>query len=159
MSNIKLARVDDRLIHGQVVTNWVQHINAKRIIIVDDVTANDDFTSRVIAMAAPQEVEIDIYTTDQAIEELQVDPKHPTMLLAKNPGVYLDLVNNDVDISAVNLGGMGASADREKFYKNISAGPQEKEDIKELLEKNVSVNVQIISSDNAVKVTEEMISN
>ena len=159
MSNIKLARVDDRLIHGQVVTNWVQYTNAKRIIIIDDATANDSFTSRIIAMAAPQGVKVDIFTISQAIEKLQEGLKQNTILLAKTPGVYLELVKNNIEIPYVNIGGMGANNNRTKFHKNISAGPQERKDIKELLNHDIPVNIQIISNDNKVRITESMLDN
>ena len=43
MSKIVLARVDDRLIHGQVMTAWLQYTEGNHIVIVDDATAKDDF--------------------------------------------------------------------------------------------------------------------
>ncbi|MBE6083621.1 MAG: PTS sugar transporter subunit IIB, partial [Tissierellaceae bacterium] len=53
MANIVLTRIDDRLIHGQVMTAWVKQTKATRIIIIDDVVAKDDFMKKVLTMAAP----------------------------------------------------------------------------------------------------------
>ena len=47
MKNIVLARVDDRLIHTEILTLWVPEVRANRIIIVDDVVAKDKFRSKV----------------------------------------------------------------------------------------------------------------
>lgn len=157
MSHIKLARVDDRLIHGQVVTNWLQFTGAKQIVIIDDGTANDPFTSRIISMAAPSGTELKIFTVDKAIDFLNNELSVPTLLLAKTPKVYFDLVKGGVGITHVILGGMGASKNRTKLYKNISASQEDRQYIKELLDHNVTVSVQIISSDKAVTVTEKLL--
>ena len=53
MKNIVLARVDDRLIHTEILTLWVPEVRANRIIIVDDVVAKDKFRSKVIKEMAP----------------------------------------------------------------------------------------------------------
>ncbi|EDD0653869.1 PTS sugar transporter subunit IIB, partial [Salmonella enterica subsp. enterica serovar Westhampton] len=51
MSTVSLLRIDDRLIHGQVMTGWVKHINATKIIIIDDELVHDDFMISVLEMA------------------------------------------------------------------------------------------------------------
>lgn len=51
MSKIVLSRIDDRLIHGQVMTAWVQHVGGNEIVIVDDKVAKDPFLSAVITGA------------------------------------------------------------------------------------------------------------
>ena len=46
--SIVLARIDDRLIHGQVMTSWLNYTGANKIIVIDDVTANDSFLTMII---------------------------------------------------------------------------------------------------------------
>ena len=53
---LKLVRIDDRLIHGQVVAVWLRTVGADRIVIVDDKTAKDDFLRDLMILAAPQGV-------------------------------------------------------------------------------------------------------
>jgi len=53
MSNIALTRIDDRLIHGQVMTSWVKYTKANKIVIVDDGVANDPFMGDILKMAVP----------------------------------------------------------------------------------------------------------
>lgn len=57
MKNIVLARVDDRLIHGEVVSVWTPSLNVNRIIVVDDEVAADKFNKRVIKALAPNGVD------------------------------------------------------------------------------------------------------
>ena len=54
MKNVVLARVDDRLIHGEVVSVWTPSLNVNRIIVVDDEVAADKFNKRVIKALAPK---------------------------------------------------------------------------------------------------------
>ena len=58
MLNIVLARVDSRLIHGQVVTKWLQQSNANKIVVVSDELENDEFLQSIYLMAAPPNVEV-----------------------------------------------------------------------------------------------------
>lgn len=61
MKNIVLARVDDRLIHGEVVSVWTPSLNVNRIIVVDDEVAADKFNKRVIKALAPNGVKVNVY--------------------------------------------------------------------------------------------------
>lgn len=66
MAEIQIARIDYRLIHGQVVTKWMKAYPAKRIVIVDTELAQDDFMDDIYAMAAPAGTKVDVVETDQA---------------------------------------------------------------------------------------------
>lgn len=56
--NIELVRVDNRLVHGQILESWVPHVNAKCIVVVDDTIAGDLFNETVIRMAVPSEIDL-----------------------------------------------------------------------------------------------------
>ncbi len=58
MSEIVLTRIDDRLIHGQVMTAWVKKTRANQILIVDEEVAKDDFMSEILKMSAPSGIDI-----------------------------------------------------------------------------------------------------
>ena len=58
MKNIVLIRIDDRLIHGQVVTQWIKDTNGNRILIVDDKLVNDRMMMRILKAAAPPGVKM-----------------------------------------------------------------------------------------------------
>ena len=70
MSEIVLTRIDDRLIHGQVMTAWVKKTRANQILIIDDEVAKDDFMSEILKMSAP--AGIDIVVKGIAIDKLVV---------------------------------------------------------------------------------------
>lgn len=65
-ANIVHARVDYRLIHGQVITKWLKQCDAKRIVIIDDKLSKDEFLGSVYKMAAPTGIKVDIISVDEA---------------------------------------------------------------------------------------------
>jgi PTS system mannose-specific IIB component len=62
--NIALVRVDNRLVHGQILEAWVPYIKAQCIIVVDDNISGDVFSETVIRMAVPSEIELIISSVD-----------------------------------------------------------------------------------------------
>ena len=82
--NIVLCRIDERLVHGQVMTSWTKQLQIKRIIVVDDDIAKDEFTSLVLTMAAPSGVDVIVKTVNQTFEMINNDTSSvKTMLLFK----------------------------------------------------------------------------
>lgn len=71
MENLLLSRIDDRLIHGQVMTAWMKVRPAKQILVIDDKVAKDEFMIDVITLAAPKGIKVRVLSVDQATEELK----------------------------------------------------------------------------------------
>ncbi|AIF49872.1 PTS sugar transporter subunit IIB [Pelosinus sp. UFO1] len=145
MLNIVLTRIDDRLIHGQVITAWSKITKANRIIVVDDEVAEDSFMVKVLKMAAPSSIKVEIFTiADAAVALGGEDIGEKVIILVKTPKTVLGLVKAGVSIKELNLGGMGATQGRKQLYRNISISTEEKEIFKELLTLGVNVFVQIV---------------
>ena len=60
MSNVVMTRVDARLIHGQVAVRWTKVLQAKKIVVVDNKSAADDFLTELLLLAAPQGVTVQV---------------------------------------------------------------------------------------------------
>jgi len=147
MKNLNLVRIDDRLIHGQVMTAWVKFVKARRIIIVDDKVSRDDFMKTIIIMAAPSDVEVDIYTEEEADEELKKGLAVSTILLVKTPFVLNNLIKKGIKIETVNVGGMAMANNRTTLFKNIAASMDEREIFKNLIENGIDIKIQIVPSE------------
>lgn len=156
MRNIVLARVDDRLIHGEVVSVWTPSLSVNRIMIADDGVAADKFNSRVLKALAPAGVKVNVYSVDTAAEKLKGDEVkgERIMVLAKTPITFQKLVNSGLAIKEVNLGGMGLRDERKPFIKNVSASPDEIEAIKDMRSKNVRVYYQLVPEQQVIEVDE-----
>ena len=152
MENIVLARIDDRLIHGQVMTAWMKTRPAKRILVIDDKVAADAFMIEVIELAAPTGVKVDVYSCDQAIEALKNGIDTPTILLAKVPDTYKRLMDGGIALGEINLGGMGMAPGRKTLYKNIAASEVERSVMKGFLAQGIDIKIQIIPSENCIEI-------
>lgn len=156
MKNIVLARVDDRLIHGEVVSVWTPSLGVNRIIVVDDEVAADDFNKRVIKALAPNGVKVNVYGTEKGAEVLMKDPKSPqekVMVLTKTPITYDRMMELGLTLESVNLGGMGLRDQRKTFIKNVACSPDEITSIKNMMSKNVHVYYQLVPEQQVIEVT------
>lgn len=154
MRNIVLARVDDRLIHGEVVSVWTPSLSVNRIVIADDAVAADKFNSRVLKALAPAGVKVNVYSVETAGEKLKEDEikGERIMVLAKTPITFRKLVDSGVGIREVNLGGMGLRDERTPFIKNVSASPAEREAIKDMRSRQVRVYYQLVPEQQVIEV-------
>ena len=152
MEQLLLARVDDRLIHGQVMTAWMKLLPAKEILIADDKVAKDPFMTQVLTMAAPAGVKGKVYSVEEAAKALKDGLKVPSIMLAKTPLTYEKIVDLGAHIPEINIGGMGISGERKTLYKNIAADPQERDAIRKFLDQGIQVKIQVIPADKVVDV-------
>lgn len=154
MKNIVFSRVDDRLIHGEVVTAWVPTYRVNHIIIVDDETASDPFQRRVLKALAPSGLQVDAYNVEDATAQLQKDfnEKERVLLLAKSPIAYASLVKSGIPLKEVNLGGMGIRGQRKTFVKNVACDEEEIQAIKELFDAGVNVYYQLVPEQRVIEV-------
>lgn len=145
MGEIVLARIDDRLIHGQVMTAWLQFTGGNHIVIVDDATAGDEFTKSIMSMAVPSGIKLSILGIDDGAALLaNVPDGHKIIVLAKEPQTYLSLIGKGVKFEEIIIGGMGARKDRKTFHKNISASEEEKEAFRKIVGNDVKMKIHVI---------------
>ncbi len=158
MRNVVLARVDDRLIHGEVVSVWTPTLSANTILVVDDDVAKDDFNKRVIKSLAPEGVKVFVSSIEGAIKGLLKDPipGERVIVLTKSPVAFAKIVRAGVPLKEVNLGGMGLRGGRKTFIKNVAASPVEIEAIREMRDKGVHVFYQLVPEQAVIEVDEAL---
>lgn len=147
MKEITLARVDDRLIHGEVVSVWTPALSINRIVVIDDGVAADSFNKRVLKALAPAGVKVLVWDVATAAEKLKAEPKpdERIMLLAKTPITFNRLYDGGISsIKEVNLGGMGLRDERRTFIKNVACDDREIEAIRAMLGKGIRVYYQLV---------------
>ena len=146
MRNVVLARVDDRLIHGEVVTAWTPAMRANRIIIVDDEVAKDEFNVRVVKALAPAGTKCFVYTVEKAAERLMVPGAagERIIVLTKSPTTFYRLIKAGVPFKEVNLGGAGIRGARKPFINNVSLDPEEVKSCEEMLKAGCRVYYQLV---------------
>lgn len=149
---LKLVRVDDRLIHGQVVAIWLKALGANRIVIVDDRTARDEFLREILELAAPPGVPVEVHdlaTGTERVRQLAADPE-PVFVIMRSPVTALRMREAGVEFQLLNVGGIGAGPGRKPLYRNISASPEELEAMRQLEAMGTRVELRIVESDRPV---------
>jgi len=148
ISGIVLVRIDDRLIHGQVMTSWLNYTGANKIMIIDDESAVDPFMKSVFKTCVPDDVKVAAFTVAKAIPRLKKGfQKDKCIILVKFPKTLYELMEAGIIFGHINIGGMGIRGTRKKFYKNISASEEERGMLKALIENGSKVSVRIVADD------------
>jgi len=104
--DIALVRVDNRLVHGQILEAWIPSIRATCIVVVDDNVASDFFRETVIRMAVPSEVEVKITTIENFSRHYKDrdDNGKKTIVLFSSIGDVLRAVNLGFKLGSLNIG-------------------------------------------------------
>lgn len=154
MSEISLIRIDDRLIHGQVMTRWIKHVETTTILIIDDDLVNDDFMVSVLEVSVPKGISLKVVDVSSAITTLSTDADNEKyLILTKGPNPLLKLVQNNIPLKNIILGGMGVSNIRKNFYRNLAASEEEMASFKTLIQSGICIEIQAIPSDKAVNLS------
>ncbi|EMG26969.1 mannose/fructose/sorbose PTS transporter subunit IIB [Listeria fleischmannii] len=151
--DIRLARIDDRLIHGQVATVWTKETQVERIIVINDDVAKDQVRKTLLTQVAPPGVKASVVDVDKGIRVYN-NPKYattPVMLLFTNPTDVLKLVENGVDIKSVNIGGMAFREGKKQITNAVSVDEQDKASFRELDKRGIELEIRKVASDNKVK--------
>ncbi|MBS7008511.1 mannose/fructose/sorbose PTS transporter subunit IIB [Anaerostipes sp.] len=144
-----LARIDSRLLHGQVATAWTKTTQPNRIIVVSDSVAHDDLRKKLIQEAAPPGVRANVVPVDKMIE-VSKDPRFgntKALLLFETPQDALRAIEGGVDIKELNIGSMAHSVGKVAVSKVVSLGKEDVETFAKLKEKGISFDVRKVPSD------------
>lgn len=150
---IGLARIDDRLIHGQVATRWTKETNVARIIVVSDEVANDHVRKTLLTQVAPPGVTAHVVDVDKMVRVWN-NPKYAqdrVMLLFTNPTDVLRIVEQGVVIKSINIGGMAFRQGKTQVNNAVSVDDKDIEAFRKLNERGIELEVRKVSNDPKLK--------
>lgn len=144
-----LARVDSRLLHGQVATAWSKSVQPTRIIVVSDAVAHDELRKKLIEQAAPVGIKANVVPISK-MEQVAKDPRFGdtrALVLFENCADALRAIKGGVDIKEINLGSIAHSTGKVIVNNAIAMGPDDVEAIEELLKMGIKFNVRKVPAD------------
>lgn len=150
MENLKLSRVDFRLVHGQVMTRWVANYDIHNIVVIDDGSFKSAIQKKILLGVAPAGVKVYVESVETSVEKWNMEefPKGNMMFLFKNTETALRAWNAGVKYTSLQIGGIEGSGDKKNIYKNVVMSRHEAEQLKELFDSGVDVFMQPIPDDN-----------
>lgn len=149
---IRLARIDDRLIHGQVTTSWTKRTDINRIIVVSDAVAFDHLSKFLLQQAAPPGINANVVTVQRMLEAFnsQLFKTQKVMLLFTNPQDVEKLVRGGIQLKSLNIGGMRFENGRQMITNFVSIDEKDQASFYFLAKQGIELEVRKVPTDRKV---------
>ena len=143
------ARVDERLIHGQVAMVWTNTVGATRIVVVNDAAVKDEMIIAGLKMAKPAGVKLSILSNKRAVEKFaeKAYEGENVFLITKNVGDMAELVAAGMEIPSVNVGNVAQREGSKQIKKSVNLTEQDIVEIKDIIAKGIPVTAQMIPNE------------
>lgn len=147
--DIKLVRIDDRLIHGQVAIVWSRESGANRIIVVSDEVAEDKIRSTLVKQAAPPGIKVNVLDIGKAVRVFN-NPKYEqekVFYLFTKPQDIVQMLEEGVPIKEVNVGGMQYKNGKKQINKAVSVDDADIQAFYKLDDLGVKLDGRVVATD------------
>lgn len=151
---INHIRIDDRLIHGQIVTLWIADSRANTILVADDALAKNSFQQTIIKLAVPSGINLIINNIDDAVKAINdPDLKGDVLLIVRNPKCAYNLLSKGVKIDSINVGNISNSKSeigRTKLLQYIFVEPEDVEYLKKIDQLGIHLDIRAVPNDKSI---------
>lgn len=156
MAEIVLCRIDSRLIHGQVMTKWVNQSQANKIVVVSDELAADEFMLEIYLLSAPAGVKVECYGIEDTIRRYRENQFENGRVLLLLPDLksMKQVYDGGVTVPQIQVGGLGGAPNRKVVFQNITLDDPDVEILEYLQSKGVNIIFQTIPEDTPMKFDE-----
>jgi fructoselysine and glucoselysine-specific PTS system IIB component len=153
---IKLVRIDDRLIHGQVAFTWAPSLGVNYVIVANDKVAKDEFQKMTLGLAKPAIAKLLITSINGAIAFLNDGKNQPLkiLVLINNIKDAASLAENVAEIKSINFGGIRSKEGSTLISKAIAISNDDLPLLQEMIQKSVELEVRQVPTDSKLLVTD-----
>lgn len=153
-----MVRIDDRLIHGQVVVGWGNVIKPDRILLASDEVANVEWQKTIYLSAVPENLKASVLTLDETIEKLENNAfeGERVLLLVDNPKSVVYLVEHGIEIKEVNVGGMHFRPGKNQISNFIFVNQEDIDNFKKLREKDIYLEGRDVPTRTPIDIAESL---
>ena len=148
--SVVMARIDNRLLHGIIVTQWAPVSGATRVMVIDDKVAGDEVLKSTMRMARPAGMAVSIISEQTALKNFAAGKydREKVFVIAKEPETMLRLVESGVELpSLVKEGGV-------QLTQRAYASAENVQSYKALIARGVKVTAQFVPADKPVSVAD-----
>jgi len=146
---ITLIRIDDRLIHGQIIQGWVKHLKIQKIFVCNDEVAADEMRKALMEIAVPAELKILIFPISQAAKAAQEAEftKEKTLFLFTKPRDLIRFIDSGLTIKSANIGAMHFGPGKKHILETISVDEDDVLAFQELARRGIELEVRTVPTD------------
>jgi mannose/fructose/N-acetylgalactosamine-specific phosphotransferase system component IIB len=145
--SLALARVDDRLVHGQVVLAWAGTLKAARLLVADDAAASAEWERQLMQVSAG-DLEVEVFPVAETAERLVAESQRggAAILLFRSPAAALAAVEGGAALEELNLGGLHHAPGREPVLDYLYLSEADREALRRLSERGVRLSARDLPS-------------
>ena len=146
---IKIVRIDDRLIHGQIVQGWLKLVQIDKILVVSDEVAKDEMQKVLLSMAVPSNIKLFIKNIKDASYEItnEVYENDKLMILFSNPQDIVKMIDNGIKFQSINIGGMHYAHGKKQLLANLSVDKNDIEAFLKLINCGIELETRALPQD------------
>ncbi len=153
MANIVLTRIDNRLIHGQVATQWAGNLGVNLILVANDEVAGNSMRQGLMDMAAPNYAQTRYWTIQKTIETIhKASPSQKIFLIVENPIDVLALVEGGVPIKKVNIGNMHMAQGKRQIVGSVAVDDADVAAFKKMKDLGVELEIRRVPTESPDKI-------
>lgn len=143
MPNIILTRIDNRLIHGQVATQWSGVLGINLLLVANDKVSTDQMRQGLMNMAAPSYAQTRYFTIQKTIDIIdKASPNQKIFIICETPQDVLRLVEGGVPIKKVNIGNMHMADGKRQVATSVAVDDDDVATFKKLQELGVELEIR-----------------
>lgn len=151
MIDVSLLRIDDRLIHGQIIARWISHLNCNMIVVADDKAANDSLQKTLLQMATPNNINLKILSVEDAVEFLNDEKEmDKALVLVRNVESALKLIKNGIMVESLNVGNLSMDPAKERIFKSIWVDNTDIEGLREIESLGIQVIIRVVPEEKPI---------
>jgi PTS system mannose-specific IIB component len=145
-----MVRVDNRLIHGQVIEAWVPRVRANLVVVADDEAAHNSLVRAAMALAVPKRVEVRIEPLKSVDYAALGSNPSQVMVLIRDVAGLISAWNQGLRAPRVNLGNIHYSPGRRKITPSVYLSPEELAQLQTLADEGVEVEARAVPTDQSL---------
>lgn len=151
-----ILRVDDRLIHGQVIAGWARPLGIDRVVLASDRLSHDEWSCNAYRLAIPEGIDFCCCTLEEAARRVKTNNKHRTMIIVESMNEASALVRDGLAVPEVNVGGLGYHEGTREIAPYIHLSPADIESVVALHNLGVRVMGKQLPNSVAVDVVKKL---
>jgi mannose/fructose/N-acetylgalactosamine-specific phosphotransferase system component IIB len=148
---IILLRVDNRLIHGQVIASWVPRLDIEAVLVADDAMARDEFAVELARLAVPREIDLEIVTIAEARSRLDNPAwsEKRVLVLLRDLEACLRVFEGGLESNEVNLGNLHYAAGKRQLSPAVAVSEREEGIIRLLESRHIVVEIRAVPKEHS----------
>lgn len=146
-------RIDDRLIHGQIVTAWISDSKADTIVVADDVAAKDPTQQMLLKFAVPSGIKLFIKTMKESVALLNQESNEKVLLIVRNPASALEMFQEGFHLDSLNVGNISNArsvSGRKKLLNYVFVEKQDVENLRMIALMGIKLDVRSVPNDKSI---------